>query len=33
MSVKSSQQAVNVSLAGPYQSNGKDELALARTSR
>jgi hypothetical protein len=29
MSVKSSQQTVNMSLAGPYQSNGKDEIPSA----
>ncbi len=29
MSVKSGQEAVNVSLAGPYQSNGKDKLPSA----
>jgi hypothetical protein len=29
MSVKSNQQTVNVSLAGPYQSNGKDEIPSA----
>jgi hypothetical protein len=29
MSVKSSQQTVNVSLAGPYQSNGKGEIPSA----
>jgi hypothetical protein len=29
MSVKSAQQTVNVSLAGPYQSNGKDKLPSA----
>jgi hypothetical protein len=29
MSVKSAQQTMNVSLAGPYQSNGKDKLPSA----
>jgi hypothetical protein len=29
MSVKSNQQTVNVSLAGPYQSNGKDQIPSA----
>src|ERR1700755_600568 len=29
VSVKSGQEAVNVSLAGPYQSNGKDEIPSA----
>jgi hypothetical protein len=29
MSVRSGQEAVNVSLAGPYQSNGKDEIPSA----